>query len=299
GRSRLRSGSISLLSDPCRLWDFSPLSSAFSPLGRGLLLLVRLSELLLLILDEPADHLPPQRLGKLGRQAHLGGSRTHAIDHLLDTPGRAGFRRRGLELPGAIDIGEALADEIDKRLVDPVDLRPHLIHVAAVLGFARRHRFDPLAGYDRIGLDLDQIVRVHEGRDLKRRVGGTDVAEEFAVDAADRLEVSHIDEIHARANHVLEARAGLGERLPDRLENGPGLRRRVAFGDGLAARAGRSPRDGDDIADANGAGEADDRLVRTARGDQTSLARYIIHAALLHQSLGFIIGPAASSITRA
>ena len=38
--------------------------------------ILALAELLLLILDEPADHLPPQRLAQVGRHSLLGGTRT-------------------------------------------------------------------------------------------------------------------------------------------------------------------------------------------------------------------------------
>ena len=74
-----------------------------------------------------------------GGKPCLRRPRAHLVDHLLDAPRHARFRRRLLELPGTIDIGEALADQIDQGLIDAVDLGPHLFHVAAILGFARRH----------------------------------------------------------------------------------------------------------------------------------------------------------------
>ena len=103
-----------------------------------------LAELFLLILDEPTDHLPPQRLGELGRQALLTGPRPDLVDHLLDAPRHARLCRRSLQLPGSIDIGEALADEIDQLPVDAVDLGPYLVHVAAVFRLAWRHHDSPL-----------------------------------------------------------------------------------------------------------------------------------------------------------
>src|ERR1022692_817189 len=106
---------------------------------RRSLLRLRLAELLLLILDDPADHLPPQRLDQLGRQLLLGRACLYLVDHLLDAPGHARFGGRVLQLPRAIDIGEALADEIDKFPIDPVDLAPHLLHVRAILGLPWRH----------------------------------------------------------------------------------------------------------------------------------------------------------------
>src|SRR5215471_6153328 len=61
-----------------------------------------------------------------------------------------------------------------------------------------------------VGLDLDQIVGIDEGRDLKRRVGRPGIAEEFAVHAPDRVEMGHVDKIDTGANHILEACAGIG-----------------------------------------------------------------------------------------
>src|SRR4249919_3140587 len=108
---------------------------------KSLILTVRLlAELFFLVLDEPADHLPPQGLGQLRRQPLLHRPRPHPVDHLLDPPRYPRFRRRLFELPGAIDIGEALADEVDQRNIDAVDLRPHLFHVGAVFWLAQRHQ---------------------------------------------------------------------------------------------------------------------------------------------------------------
>src|SRR5262245_34286226 len=92
------------------------------------------------VLDEPADHLPPQRLGQLWRQAFLNRPCPHQVDDLLNAPRHSRFCRRPLELPGAIDIGEALADKIDELHIDTVDLRPHLFHVGAVLSLAGCHQ---------------------------------------------------------------------------------------------------------------------------------------------------------------
>ena len=49
-------------------------------------------ELLLLVLDEPADHLPPQRLGKAPAASPFRRARAHLVDHLLDAPGHARLR---------------------------------------------------------------------------------------------------------------------------------------------------------------------------------------------------------------
>src|SRR5512132_19023 len=105
-----------------------------------IVVLALLAEFFFLVLDEPADHLPPQGLGQLGRQPLLHRPRPHPVDHLLDAPRHPRLSRRLLELPGAIDIGEALADEVDERDIDAVDLRPHLFHVGAVFCLARCHQ---------------------------------------------------------------------------------------------------------------------------------------------------------------
>src|SRR5688572_23972483 len=89
----------------------------------------RAAQLLFLVLHEPADHLPPQRLGQLRWQALLGGARLHLVDDLLDAPGNVRLSWIGLELPGAVDVAEALRNQIDERGVDAVDLIAHLPHV--------------------------------------------------------------------------------------------------------------------------------------------------------------------------
>src|SRR5215218_9678883 len=97
------------------------------------------AQLFFLVLHEPADHLPPQRLGQLRWQALLAGANFHLVDHLLDTPGNVRISGLGLQLPGAVDVAEALGDEVDKRGVDAVDLVAHLAHVGAVPRFTSAH----------------------------------------------------------------------------------------------------------------------------------------------------------------
>src|SRR5581483_1748918 len=82
---------------------FSPAASA----GRGgvvsRLAFQLVAQLLLLVLDEPADHLPPQRLGEIGRHTLVGGPRPHLVDHLLVEPRHIGLGAGlQLELPGAL-----------------------------------------------------------------------------------------------------------------------------------------------------------------------------------------------------
>ena len=56
-----------------------------------------------------------RRFRQLGRQSSFSPHGSAPVDHLLDAPRHARLGRRLLELPGAIDIGEALADQIDQR----------------------------------------------------------------------------------------------------------------------------------------------------------------------------------------
>ena len=65
-----------------------------------------------------ADH-----LDHFGRHALLGSARLDPVDDLLNAPLHDGaFARRHLQLPGAIDVAEALGDEVDERRIDAVDL---------------------------------------------------------------------------------------------------------------------------------------------------------------------------------
>src|SRR5262249_49321939 len=163
---------------------------------------------------------------------------THLVDHLLNAPWHARLSRRQLELPGAIDIGETLADEVDQACVDTVDLGPHLLHVLAILGLARRHDLNPLTrsfGNDRIGLDLDQPFRPDEGSHLKHAVGRANAGKKLAMHAAYSLPMSYIGEIDARAHHVLEACSRMRQSLLDYFDDGAGLRRGIADGDRFAA----------------------------------------------------------------
>src|SRR5215510_15255873 len=77
------------------------------------------TQLLLLVLDEPADHLPPERLDEIGRHAGLGRAGSHLVDHLLIAPGYVGLLVRfELQLPGSFYVAETLGDAIDKGPVD-------------------------------------------------------------------------------------------------------------------------------------------------------------------------------------
>ena len=108
--------------------------------------------------------------------------------------------------------------------------------------------------------------RVDQPRDLDHRGRGTDVAEDLAVGAPDLLPVADVDDVHARADDVFQARPRLLERRGDVPERLHGLGVRIALADDLSVRSGRGgARDVDDVADADGARVADDRLPRARR----------------------------------
>src|SRR5690606_38540214 len=78
-------------------------------------------QLLFLVLDEPSDHLAPEGLAEVRGNTTLGGSGADAVDDLLVAPGHVGFLLcRQLELPGALNIAEALRDEVDESSVEAV-----------------------------------------------------------------------------------------------------------------------------------------------------------------------------------
>jgi len=60
----------------------------------------------------------------------------------------------------------------------------------------------------RVGLDLDQHVRIDESRHLDHRGGRRMVPESLPVRFADFGPAPDVRDKHARANHVLEATAG-------------------------------------------------------------------------------------------
>ena len=129
----------------------------------------------------------------------------------------------------------------------------------------------PGAADDRIGLDLDQHVRVDERRDLDHRRRRTDRSEDLAMRSADRFPLGDVGDVHARAHDVADRRAGLVQRAHDVGERLASLRVGVANADDLAV-APRGGRAGDvhGVADANGARVADDRLPWSSGRDQGS-----------------------------
>src|SRR6478672_1739135 len=139
---------------------------------------------------------------------------------------------------------------------------------------------------DGVGLDLDEPVWIDEARNSEDARRRADVAEHLAMDAADLLPMGNVHEVDARAHHLLEPGARILQRLADDLEDGAGLRHRIADADHIAARACGCAANRNDVADAHRARTADDRLIRAARGDVDPLAhrldRKLTHAALLH-----------------
>src|SRR5262245_58693428 len=101
--------------------------------SRGRLALERSTQLLLLVLDKPADHLPPKRLAQIGRYALGGRAHAHLVDHLLVAPGHACFLLcHQLQLPGPLHVAKALGNQIDQGIVDAVDLDADRRHVTAL-----------------------------------------------------------------------------------------------------------------------------------------------------------------------
>ena len=89
-----------------------------------------------------------------------------------------------------------------------------------------------------VGLDLDEQRRVDERGHDDRGRGGSDLAEDLAVDLRDRRDVAAVGHVHPRPDDVGQREAGLVQRPLDDLEDRPRLGGRVA---GMAAsgRPGR------------------------------------------------------------
>src|SRR5258707_14867722 len=124
-----------------------------------------------------------------------------------------------------------------------------------------------------VRFDFYSPFRIEEGGYYDHGGGGTDEAEELAVDAAGGLPVFGAGEVHAGAVDVLDGTAGVLECGGDGGEALVGL-----FGDGGVVRAyGAGAGDVDVVADADGAGEADDGLEGRGAGD----VRAVVHISLM------------------
>jgi hypothetical protein len=114
-----------------------------------------------------------------------------------------------------------------------------------------------------VGFDLDAPFGVEQRSDDDHGGSGENEAEEFAVDASGRLPVFGSGEVHASAVDVLDRAARVFEGCCYEGQALIGL-----LGDICVVRAYRAGAgDVDEVADANGAREADDRLKRTSAGN--------------------------------
>ena len=153
-----------------------------------------------------------KRLGQLGRQSLLGRTRAHPVDHLLDAPRHARLGRRLLELPGAIDIGEALADEIDQaesmRSISALtsSMLAQSLGLRGAMASSSSSRKPDTTASASISTSQSGLMKPETSSMLERRA---DIAEELAMHAADRLPMGDVDEIGPGADHVLEAGAGI------------------------------------------------------------------------------------------
>ena len=78
-----------------------------------------------------------------------------------------------------------------------------------------------------VQFDFDAPIWIEQGGDYEHGGGGTDVAEELAVDAAYGFPVFNVSEIHAGADYVLEGCAGFGESFFGDGEDAAGLSGRI------------------------------------------------------------------------
>jgi hypothetical protein len=114
-----------------------------------------------------------------------------------------------------------------------------------------------------VSFDFYAPLRVEQGGYHDHGGGGTDEAKEFAVDAAGCLPVLGVGEVHAGAVDVLDGTARVLKCGGDEGEALVGLFGYV----GLVRAYGAGARDVDLVADADGAGEADDGFEGRGAGD--------------------------------
>jgi len=94
-----------------------------------------------------------------------------------------------------------------------------------------------------VGLDLDEHLAVDEGADLDHRCRGADIAEDFAVRAADGFPItSDIDDVDTRPNDLIESGTSARERATDVRESLASLSRGVTDAEELSVgiRGGRT-----------------------------------------------------------
>src|SRR5439155_7848895 len=86
-------------------------------------------------------------------------------------------------------------------------------------------------GNDRVGLDLDEQVRIDEAADLHHRRRRSNVAEELRMGAAHGLPVIHVRKEDSGSHNIVEACAGLGQGGLDLSEDVDGLTICISRGD--------------------------------------------------------------------
>src|SRR5262245_44375308 len=102
-----------------------------------------------------------------------------------------------------------------------------------------RIRFSLVVLNHRIGLELNQPIRIDKTRHLHSRVGWPDHAEEFAMDRSDSLPVFDPRQQRSRADHLLQRCACTLQCFFDDLEAPSGLTSRITFGNRSAIWAER------------------------------------------------------------
>src|SRR5580704_15778953 len=118
-----------------------------------------------------------------------------------------------------------------------------------------------------VGFDFYSPLWVEQGGDDDHGGCRADKAEELAVDATDGLPVFGVSQVHASAVDVLDGAAGV---LEGRCDEGEALFG-LFGGVGLVRTYWTCAGDMDAVADADGAGEADDGLEGRCAGDVGAL----------------------------
>src|ERR1700761_298752 len=131
----------------------------------------------------------------------------------------------------------------------------------------------------RIGFDLDPPGRIEECGDDDHGGGWANLSEEAAMNMADSLPIFGASQVHAGAIHVLHGTACVLESCGDEIEASLGLLRYIR----RIRTDGASARDMDLVADANSAGEADDRFEGRSAGNV--FARHIFAWNILFEVL--------------
>ena len=122
-----------------------------------------------------------------------------------------------------------------------------------------------------LGLELHQPGGVEQAGHDHRGRGGPDRGEDLAVRAGDLPPVLGGGQVHAGADHVLQAGSGLGQGRADQVQAEPGLGVRAGRGRASAGRHRRGARHQDPVPGDQRAGEPEHRLVRGVPADAMTL----------------------------